>query len=369
MKLKDLFKEIEPLLWEGSKEVEITTLSANSKEVVPGTLFLAKRGKTGDGRRFIQEAVLGGASAIVTDLYDPSLTTVTQIIHSDVNKIEPLLAKRFYKDLTKKMSLIGISGTAGKTTVAFIAHHFLTNNDTPCGLIGSIAWMTSKRVVSASLTTPDLLTSMALFDEMKREGCETAVMEVSSIGIEQGRTAGMTFSMGVFTNFSQDHLDYHLTMEVYAEIKSRFFAALPPKAVAIINGDDPMAGAMIRDCSAPLFLYGFGDNNDLVASDLDLSLSGTTFNIHWQSEKVFFHTDLIGRFNVYNILAAASIALLRDIPLMKIAKDLKKFKGIPGRLERVSNDRDLKVFVDYAHKPGALKNVLQTLSALKKRGD
>jgi UDP-N-acetylmuramoyl-L-alanyl-D-glutamate--2,6-diaminopimelate ligase len=357
MKLKQLFKEI-AVTWKGSKEADITSITANSKSVAPGTLFIARRGKTGDGHRFIAEAVSAGAQAVLTDTYDPFLS-VTQVIHPDVNGLEALLAKRFYHDPAKKLSIFGVTGTSGKTTTTFLMKYLLEDR---CGLIGTVSWMTGKKVLPASLTTPDFLTLMQLFHEMNEEGCKSVVMEVSSHAIDQGRVKDIEFAAAVYTNLSQDHLDYHHTMEEYAEVKSQLFAHA---AVSIINGDDPWAPVMI--CKAKKVVrYGLNPEFELFASDLQLSSKGMTFNVHWKQEAISFDTVLIGRFNVYNILAATALALSQGMNLEMIAKKLESFSGVPGRLERVANPKNLQVFVDYSHKPDALKNVLQTLTELKK---
>ncbi len=357
MKLKQLFKEI-AVTWKGSKEACITSITANSKSVAPGTLFIARRGKTGDGHRFIAEAVSAGALAILTDTYDPFLS-VTQVIHSDVNGLETLLAKRFYHDPAQKLSIFGVTGTSGKTTTTFLMKYLLED---PCGLIGSVSWMTGKKVLPASHTTPDFLTLMQLFHEMNEEGCKSVVMEVSSHGIDQGRVKDIEFAAAIYTNLSQDHLDYHHTMEEYAEVKSRLFAHAQ---IAIINGDDPWAPIMIRNAKK-VIRYGLNPEFELFASKLQLSSEGMTFDVQWKQETVSFKTLLIGRFNVYNILAAAAIALVQGMNLQQIAKKLESFSGVPGRLERIVNPKNLQVFVDYSHKPDALKNVLQTLKELKK---
>ena len=360
MKLKQLFKEID-VTWKGSKETAITFITANSKNVAPGTLFIAKRGKTGDGHRFIAEAVSAGAVAILTDTYDPFLP-VTQVVHPDVNGLESILAKRFYHDPASKLLIFGVTGTSGKTTTTFLIKDLLEEK-TPCGLIGTVSWMTGKKVLPASHTTPDLLSLTQLFYEMREESCQSVVMEVSSHAIDQGRVKDIEFAASVYTNLSQDHLDYHRSMEEYAEVKSRLFHN---SRIAIINGDDLWAPIMISKSSGAVIRYGLNPDFELFATKLKLSSQGMSFDVHWKQQFAVFKTSLIGRFNVYNILAATAVALTQGITLEQIAKRLQKFTGVPGRLERVANSKNLQIFVDYAHKPDALKNVLQTLTELKK---
>ncbi|HEX2578965.1 MAG TPA: UDP-N-acetylmuramoyl-L-alanyl-D-glutamate--2,6-diaminopimelate ligase [Rhabdochlamydiaceae bacterium] len=359
MKLKQLFKDIN-VMWKGSKEIDVSSITANSKGAQPGSLFIVRRGKTGDGHHFIAEAVSAGASAVLTDTYDPFLTAV-QIIHPNVNSLEAELAKRFYHDPAQKLSIFGVTGTSGKTTTTFLVKYLLEER-LPCGLIGTVSWMTGKKVLPATHTTPDILTLMQLFHEMNEDGCKSVAMEVSSHAIDQGRVKGLKFAAAVYTNLSQDHLDYHNTMEEYAEVKSRLFAHAE---ISMINGDDPWAARMMQGAKK-IVRYGLNPEFELYASHLQLSSQGMTFDVHWNNETVAFKTILIGRFNVYNILAAAAVALSQGIPLQKIGCKLESFSGVPGRLERVVNPKNLQVFVDYSHKPDALKNVLQTLTELKK---
>jgi UDP-N-acetylmuramoyl-L-alanyl-D-glutamate--2,6-diaminopimelate ligase len=360
VKLKVLFENIEGLTWKGGKEMAITSITANSKTVSPGALFIAKRGKTGDGHRFIPDAVAAGAAALLTDTYDPFLA-LPQIIHPDVNSLELILAKRFYHNPASQLFLVGVTGTSGKTTVAFLVQHFLQ----PCGLIGTVTWMTGNKVFPATHTTPDLLTVTHLLRDMVACGTSSAVMEISSHSLDQKRVAGISLNIGIFTNLSHDHLDYHPSMEAYARAKAELFAALAPESVAIVNGDDPWSPFMLRACKAKVLRYGMHETCDLKASQLKLSSSGMEFLVEWRGEKHLFTTSLIGRFNIYNILAATSAALCHNHTLAEIANKLDQFLGVPGRLERVPNRRNLQVFVDYAHKPAALHNVLETLREIK----
>jgi UDP-N-acetylmuramoyl-L-alanyl-D-glutamate--2,6-diaminopimelate ligase len=256
MKLKTLFKDIESLQIRGGKEVEITGITANSKNVAPGYLFIVKRGQTYDGAKFIPEAVQGGAVALLTDTYDPFIPKVTQIIHPNPASLEFILAQRFYRDPTKKLHMIGVTGTNGKTTTTFIIKYLLERHHALCGLIGTVAWMTGKKVFSPTHTTPDFLTLMQLFSEMVEAGATASIMEVTSHALQQQRVQGINYQVGVFTNLTQDHLDFHKTMEAYAEAKALLFKQLDASAWAVINVDDPVSSLMIRHCQAHLLTYG-----------------------------------------------------------------------------------------------------------------
>jgi UDP-N-acetylmuramoyl-L-alanyl-D-glutamate--2,6-diaminopimelate ligase len=366
MKLKVLFKDIESAVIRGTKDIDITGISANSKSVGPGFMFIVKRGKKFDGAKFIPEVIEGGASAILTDTYDPFITEITQVIHSDPASLEPILAERFYKDPVKKLDMIGVTGTNGKTTTTFLIKYLLEKQQEVCGLIGTVSWMTGKKVFSPSHTTPDYLTLIGLFSEMVQSGAKTAIMEVTSHALAQQRIQGIDFEIGVFTNLTQDHLDYHQTMEAYAEAKALLFRALKPSAWAVINIDDPVSSVMTRTCRAHIMTFGLTSGADLRASDLKMSSKSMQFNIHYKGQVQLLKTQLIGRFNVYNILAAVCVALIRGMTLTDICNAMKTFTGVPGRLERVSNKKKLQVFVDFSHTPDALEKALKTLQEFKK---
>ena len=359
VKLKNILDGIPGLTWKGSKETPIFSITAYSKTVSPGALFIAKRGKTGDGHRFIPEAIASGAAALLTDTYDPFIST-PQVIHPDVGSLELLIANRFYKNPAASLKLIGVTGTSGKTTTTYLIQHLLKT----CGLIGTVTCMTGKKVFPATLTTPDLLTVMQLLHEMVQSLCTHAAIEVSSQALDQGRIAGLPFQIGIFTNLSHDHLDYHVTFEAYAAAKAKLFTALSPAGLAIVNADDPWTPQIVHHCKAPLLTFGL-HAGDLRATEIHLSSAGMEFTVEYKGEKVLFTTTLIGRFNIYNILAATAAALSQNHTLSNIAASLRHFPGVPGRLERVQNRHNSLVFVDYAHKPEALRSVLATLQELK----
>ncbi len=365
MKLRKLLKGYPLITVKGSKEIEITGISANSKTVSPGNLFVAKKGLTHDGSLFIREAIAAGAAAILTDIYDPFLENVVQIIHSDVPQIEADLAKYYYQCAADRLLLVGITGTNGKTTCAYLVKHLLEENGLPAGLIGTISWMVGEHEIPAMHTTPDLITNHKLFYEMIQCGCKAAVMEVSSHGLEQGRVRGLDFDVAVFTNLTLDHLDYHKTMEGYAAAKAKLFNGLG-EGKAVVNIDSPWVSEVLKGCSSKVLTYGLDHDADLKAEDILLSPKGTQCSLVYCGKRYPFSTPLIGRFNVYNCLAAIGVALSCDFEFEKILLQLRTFKRVPGRLERVPNQLKFDIFVDYAHTDDALKNVLETLHEIKR---
>lgn len=362
MKLKKLLKHISFDLVKGSKEVEITGITQNSKLVAPGNLFVVKKGMKTDGRKYVPEAIAAGASAILSDMYDPFLNNVVQIIHSDIPSIEPILAAHCYEEAYKKLKLIAFTGTNGKTTGTLLTKFLLDSLVGMCGVIGTVEWIVGKYSLPSTHTCPDIFTSHKLFCDMVHNGCKAVTMEVSSHALAQNRVKDLQFDVAVFTNLTLDHLDYHQTMENYAAAKAKLFSEHAKSAV--INADSPWSKSMKSDI--PTLTYGLSPSADLYADKINLSSKGMQFNVHYRGQTFPFLGKLIGRFNVYNYLAAMGVGLMLQYPLDKILTILKNFKSVPGRLEKVPNSADLSIFVDYAHTDDALQNVLQTLGEIKK---
>jgi len=371
MKLKKLLSGISVEAVKGSKEVEITGICTSSASAHPGSLFIAKKGRTHDGTKFIPEAINAGSVAVVTDIYDPFLQNIVQIIHPNPAEIEPELLAAFYEKAAEKLFLVAVTGTNGKTTCAYLIRHLLEGMGKPCGLIGTIEKIVGKHHFPSTLTTSDLSTNYKLFYEMVSQGCTSAVMEVSSHALDQKRVYTLDFDAAIFTNLTQDHLDYHKTMEEYAAAKAKLFASLgsyskslkakEPK-IAILNADSPWAPRMAQECQVPILTYGLEKPADLMPKHIRLEPKGTECIMTYQGEEAFFACDLIGRFNVYNCLAALALGLSCGGNLKEMCHILNSFKAAPGRLQRVSDH----IFVDYAHTDDALKNVLETLREIKK---
>jgi UDP-N-acetylmuramoyl-L-alanyl-D-glutamate--2,6-diaminopimelate ligase len=359
IKLRKLLKNIPDVCVKGSQEIEITGLCAHSRCVAPGNLFIAKKGLTHDGARFIPDAVAAGAAAVVTDLYDPFYPGVTQIITTDISAVEAHLASEYYQSASQKLFLVGITGTNGKTTTAYLVKHLFDVLNSPCGLVGTVEWIVGQHVFPSSMTTPDLISNHKLFHEMVAVACRACVMEVSSHALDQQRVRGIAFDVAVFTNLTQDHLDYHKTLEAYADAKAALFAA--QLKWAILNADSLYTERMRKDCAANVLTYGIDTPCDLKAEAIALTPRGLSCTLAYQERTAPLESALIGRFNVYNLLAAIGVGLARGFLLEDCVHALASFTGVPGRLERVSNAHGLNIFVDYAHTDDALENVLQTL--------
>lgn len=323
------------------KDVEITGISSDSRTVAPGNLFIAKKGGTFDGTQFIPQAINAGASAIVTDIYDPFLS-VTQIIHPSPQSIEAQLAARYYGDPSKELFVVGVTGTKGKTTTTYLIKHLLE----PCGLIGTVETIVGENRFPSTLTTHDVISNQKWLREMVIKGCQSAALEVSSHGLAQNRVEEIQFDVGVFTNLYPDHLDYHSSMEEYAAAKRKLFEKAER---GIFNADSPyVMGKGVT--------YGI-EKGDIRAEEIVLSPNSTQFKV----QNIPFSIPLIGRFNVYNALAAIAVGLDRGMKLSAIAEILATFTSVPARLQRIGN-----VFIDFAHTGEALENVLRTLKEISK---
>ncbi len=366
MKLRTLLKDLADVTVKGSKEIVITGLTSHSQSVALGNLFFAKKGKNYDGTRFIPQAIASGATAVVTDIYDPFFTDIVQVIHPDVLSLEPLLAERFFRSPSRKLLLVGITGTNGKTTTSYLISHLFEHLGIESGLIGSIERRIKDKVLPAPLNTPDLLTTQKLLREMVENGVSAAVMEVSSHGLAQNRVAGLVFDVAVFTNLTQDHLDYHGTMEAYADAKAKLFEVLLEKKCAVVNADDPASKRMLKKCLAHVITYGI-ENGELRAQGIKLSPDGIECTVTYEEQSAHLSCPLIGRFNIYNCLAALGVALAYGGDLKECCNALRSFSFVPGRMERVANKRGVHVFVDYSHTEDSLKNALLTLKELRSR--
>lgn len=371
MKLKRLIKDLPDAEVKGSKEIEITGICAHSQQVAPGNLFIAKKGKTFDGSQYIPEAVQTGAVAVLNDIYDPSLK-VTQIIHPDVSEIEAKLASAYHHRPSQELLMVGVTGTNGKTTISYLIKHLFDTCRMNCGLIGTIEYLIGNHAVRATHTTPDVTTNQKMLREMINNDCKAAVMEVTSHALHQGRVKEIAFDVGIFTNLSPEHLDYHGTMEAYCQEKRKLFESLDPQnkksgnfpKAAIVNVDDAWTDELVRGCKVPLITYSIVNPSDLQATDIQLKAEGITYQLQYKNESYTVSLPLIGRFNVYNSLATIACGISQNIPMETILKAVKTFPPVPGRLELVKNSRRLKVFVDFAHTPDALSNVLKCLKEL-----
>jgi UDP-N-acetylmuramoyl-L-alanyl-D-glutamate--2,6-diaminopimelate ligase len=364
MKIKKLLQELPLELFKGSKELEIKGISAHSKRVSPGDLFLSRKCSDQQDEHYIDEACNAGAVAVLTDFPNPSRKEIAQLVCPNVRALEPKLASFFYDNPSRKMTCVGITGTNGKTTSAFLLHHLLEVQGKKPGLIGTIEYRFGSHSFPAELTTPEASLLQKTFGEMVDFGCKAVVMEASSIGIDQGRTQEVDFDLALFTNFSQDHLDYHQTMEVYALAKQRLFTELKSDGVAVVNAEDNYSDFMVAQCKAPVLTYGRDSSCFLWADEVVASPEATSCIIHCNGQKTQLKLPLLGSYNLSNAMGALCSFIALGGQLDEGCQALTTFPGVPGRFERVENDSGIHVVVDYAHTPDAIERLCKTARAV-----
>lgn len=374
MKLKELIRHLPDCKVFGSQEIDITGICTNSKEVSCGDLFIARKGLKHDGKEFIFEAICKGAKAVVANQYDPSINGIAQVIAPITPSTESELADLFYGHPSEKLLTIAITGTNGKTTMSFILKHILDSCMGQCGLIGTIEYNTGRMRKKATRTTPDVVANHKMLQEMIEAGCSSVVMEVTSHALDQGRVDKIDFDIAVFSNLTLEHLDYHRTMENYGTAKKILFDRLgrekgikERRKWAVVNLDSNWSEYMLRNCMADVISYGIEQAADLRAEEIEFLASGTRVVLSYQEKNLTCFFPFVGRFNVYNCLGAMAAALSQGIPLEKIAESLLSVPPIPGRLQPVFNVLNLKIYVDFAHKPEALLNALMTLNEIKEK--
>jgi UDP-N-acetylmuramoyl-L-alanyl-D-glutamate--2,6-diaminopimelate ligase len=344
----------------------VTGVTHDSRNVKPGFLFAALPGAKSDGTAFVADAVARGAVAILTDRKLPDL--IPQIVSKSPRRAMGMAAALVAGQPTHSLTVAGVTGTSGKTTSAFLLRSMFEQAGKRSGLIGTVEVDTLARRFPAEMTTPEAPDLQSWFAEMLASGASAAAMEVSSHALCQDRCAGIDFAAGLFTNLSQDHLDYHETLDAYFEAKARLFEMLSPRAAAVANIDDPRGLEMLRRTKARRISFGFSDQADVRITGFSMSVEGMTFALESRRWGVLeFETPLTGRFNAHNIAGAATVALALGIPAASVLEATRTATGAPGRLERVSipNAANLpSVFVDYAHKPDALEKAAETMRAV-----
>jgi UDP-N-acetylmuramoyl-L-alanyl-D-glutamate--2,6-diaminopimelate ligase len=371
MQLKTLLAAIPIRQIIGTIDRPVESIAYDSRRVQRNGMFVALRGEKNDGHNFIAQAIEKGASVIVTER-EGSHPRATFLVVEDTRAALADLSAVFYRYPTRKLKLAAVTGTNGKTTTSFLIKHICDTGGLRCGLIGTVRYEIGERVLPAIRTTPESLDLEELLAQIRDAGCRAAAMEVSSHALAQDRTRGLEWNVAVFTNLSQDHLDFHGTMASYFDAKAKLFTQLGSqqkkrKPVAIVNIDDQY-GARILDKinkSVAAITYGRGARADFRASNPRVDFSGTSYQLDARGKSYLVRVPLIGRFNVSNSVAALAAANAMGISLRDAVLNIGKSPQIPGRLELVPAKRQFQVFVDYAHTPDALRNVLRTLRELE----
>lgn len=358
MKLSELLKSVSILQIAGPAETEITGVNIDSRKIEKGHLFVAIKGTQTDGHKFIAKAIELGATAILCeDMPEEKIESVSYLQVASTEDVVGQVATNFYGNPSKKLKLVGVTGTNGKTTIATLLYNMFRKFGHRCGLLSTVCNYIEDEAIAADHTTPDPIELNHLLHRMVEAGCEYAFMECSSHAIAQKRIGGLTFAGGIFTNLTRDHLDYHKTFENYRNAKKAFFDGLSKEAFAITNADDKNGSVMVQNCKANIKTYSIRQMADFRAHIIECHFEGMYLEINSREVGVQF----IGKFNVSNLLAVYGAAVMLGKNPEDVLVVMSTLKSVAGRLEPIRSKDGITAVVDYAHTPDALENVLNAI--------
>lgn len=361
-KLKDLLYNVSINEVYGSVDIEINQLIFDTRLLKQSDVFIAQRGWKVDGHLFIDLAIELGATAIICEkIPKQTVDKVTYVLVDNSSEALAFMASNYYENPSKKLKLIGVTGTNGKTTVVTLLYHLFQKAGYKVGLISTVTNLINQKEIKSTHTTPNVVSLNSLLKEMVLEGVDYCFMEVSSHGIHQKRTTGLNFAGGVFTNLTHDHLDYHHTFSAYRDVKKSFFDSLPEEAFALVNVDDKNGLFMIQNCEAQKYTYALKTNAAYKAKILETQFNGTLLNIN--GKEVW--SKLIGNFNASNLLAIYAVADLLGLDLLETLQIISELESVAGRFQYDISKTGIISVVDYAHTPDALVNVLETINQIK----
>ena len=350
-----------------TQEIEIRGIQYDSRKVERDNVFVAIRGAATDGHQYINQAVAKGATVVVVEddqaLSDSFFvhTGAVKIVVADSRRALAALSANFYGHPSSRLRLVGVTGTNGKTTTTHLVRSILEASGERVGLIGTIDYSVGEASLPATHTTPESLELNGLLARMVAGGCSSAVMEVSSHSLALHRVHGLDFRVGVFTNLTQDHLDFHGSMDRYREAKQMLFDGLTGSSCAVLNADDGYGARVAEHSKAAKLTYGISKQADVTARAVGLTVGGTTFQVHHGGTDTTVSSPLIGRFNVSNILASYATGLALGIPEPAIVEGIRNLRAVRGRFEQIASPRGWTAIVDYAHTPDALENCLRAI--------
>lgn len=363
-KLQDILSPAFPYQVKGEANISIRSIVIDSREVQAGDLFVAIKGSLSDGHQYIEAAIAKGAIAICTE--EKTDVEGICVIHTpDTHEALGYLSAAFYDHPSRKLKLIGVTGTNGKTTVATLLFRLFKHFGFTCGLISTVENMIQDKVIPSTHTTPDAVKLNALLHEMVEQGCTYCFMEASSHAIHQRRIAGLKWALAVFTNITHDHLDYHGTFDEYLKVKKLLFDGLQSDGLALVNKDDKNGMVMLQNCKAPSYTYALHAVADFKAKIIEHDFNGMLLKID-QKEAWY---QLVGKFNAYNLLAVYGAAFLLDRTPDEIVTGLTSLPSVSGRFEYIKTAAGVIGVVDYAHTPDALENVLETINAIRSKNE
>lgn len=364
MNLQELVQGIKLDPAEGNiRNCPVESICCDSRKAKKNSLFVALKGKTQNGNLYIADAVAKGATIVASDTleHQKAFPEVQFLKVERPSQFMRELSQKFYGYPSKDINVVGITGTNGKTTIAYLIESILHEAEKSCGVIGTVNYRIGERLIPAQNTTPGFLDNQKLLNDLVNDGVEYCIMEVSSHALDQNRVDMIDYRTAVFTNLTSDHLDYHLTRQNYFEAKAKLFSGLNSESLSVINADDEYGRKLFARTSSRILTYGVKRRADIMAQDIELDMSGTKFKLISPEGETVIRTNLVGDYNIYNILAAAGVCLNEGVNLDRIRKGIEYLTNVPGRLERVDCQQDFAVIIDYAHTQDALLNVLTSI--------
>ena len=369
MDFRSIIEAVEPYFYGSQgRENAVSGIAYDSRLVEPGFAFVAIPGEQADGHDYIGEAIAKGAAVIVCEREMELPSDVGLVLVKDSRRSLAALSAAFYDHPDRKMRLIGVTGTNGKTTTTSLIKYLLERAGHKSGLVGTLGGRAGSEQLPelrSATTTPESLELFRLFDKMVEKDCDYAVIEVSSHALRQGRTSSCHFTGAVFTNLTQDHLDYHKTMEAYGQAKAILFSLLDEQGYGVVNLDDKYAPVFMQACRCRLYTYGESEQADLRLLQYSASMSGMDYTFCYEGRNYQVRIPLIGRFNIYNSMAAICAALAEGLDIDDIVDWLAEAPQVPGRFELIDEGQSFAVVVDYAHTPDGLENLLRAARSLK----
>jgi UDP-N-acetylmuramoyl-L-alanyl-D-glutamate--2,6-diaminopimelate ligase len=364
--LSSIINDIEVLNLTGKAGIDITGITFDSRQVSPGTCFVAVKGNQSDGHAFIADAISLGAVAVVCEqIPDVISAKVTFVQVKDSALVLALLSSSYYDHPSRKMKLVGITGTNGKTTTITLLYRLFNSLGHQSGCFTTIRNYIGDQVIEATHTTPDPVQLNRILNDMVKAGCEYAFMEVSSHALDQKRVAGLTYAGGIFSNITHDHLDYHKTFDEYIRAKKTFFDHMPAGSFSLINADDKNGQVMVQNTKSSVSYYGLKSMADFKAKIVESHFNGTLLNI----DNTEIWTRFIGEFNAYNLLAVYACARLLGQSKEEVLRLLSSMETVEGRFQYLQSSTGVTAVIDYAHTPDAVVNVLRTIARIRKGGE
>ncbi|MDP2600141.1 MAG: UDP-N-acetylmuramoyl-L-alanyl-D-glutamate--2,6-diaminopimelate ligase, partial [Deltaproteobacteria bacterium] len=369
MKLGQLLQGLKRLSFSGDETLNITDLAYHTAKVKPGSCFAAISGFKTDGLQYVGEALRRGATAVIVERDIAVPKNVSKIIVEDSRDCLARLSAMMFGEPTKNLRLVGITGTNGKTTTAYLIDSVWRAAGLKTGLLSTVAYRVGDQLLEAERTTPESYDLQKMFQQMVKQGVSDCVMEVTSHALDLKRVVGCHFDGAIFTNLSQDHLDYHKDMEHYFACKAKLFrerlvVSEKRSLFAVLNWDDSYGRTLAGGLPAKIWRYSLKEGVEVGVRRMEAGWHGLKMDVATPQGLLTLSSPLIGEFNASNILGGVAASLAMEIPLDQIALGVASFEGVPGRLEKIKNNRGIHVFVDYAHTPKALENVLHALKAL-----